>query len=133
MLVIVHHGDVTLLTEATLYLKTFGSLYILKVDAAECGRQSLDNLYEFFGVLLIYLNVKTVKSGKNLKQQRLTFHYGFSGKSAYVAKPEYGCSIGNHRHKIALARVLIGILGILFNFKAGISYARRISQCEILL
>ena len=56
-----HHRNITFLFKTRLYLEALGSLYILKIYSAERGRDSLDDLYDLIGILLVYLNVKRIK------------------------------------------------------------------------
>ncbi len=42
MLVVVHHRNVHFRLKPGLYLKTFGSFYILKIDTSESRSESLD-------------------------------------------------------------------------------------------
>ncbi len=84
-----HHRNVALGLQPALDFKALGSFDILKIDAAEGRRYSLDGLYKAFGVFFIDLDVEAVKSGKNLEQQRLTFHDGLAGLRAYIAQAEH--------------------------------------------
>src|SRR5690606_8073532 len=73
VLVIVHHRDVQLLLQLLLYIKTFRRLDVFKVDTAKRRLQRFYNLYKFFRVFFVYLNIKYIKVGKYFKEQALPF------------------------------------------------------------
>ena len=93
MLVVVHHGDVEFLLEATLDFEALGSLDVLQVDTTECGGDSLYGLDELLGILLVYLDVEYIDACVYFEQQTLTFHYGLASQCAYVAEAEYGSTV----------------------------------------
>ena len=86
MLVVVHHGDVERTLQTFLNIKTFWSLDVLQVNAAESGGDALYGLTELLRVFLCHLDVKHIDAAIDLEQQSLTFHHRLSAHGANVAE-----------------------------------------------
>ena len=131
MLVVVHYGNVQFCLQATLYLEALGCLDILQVDTAKGGGDGLNRLDELLGVLLVHLYVEHVNAAINLEEQALALHYGLAADCTYVAKAQYGGTVAYHRHKVALAGVLVGIVGILLNLQTRLCHTWRVCQGKV--
>ena len=128
VLVVVHDGNVERALQTILNVEAFGSLDVLKVDAAESGGYALDGFAELFGVFLVDLDVEHVNATVYLKQQALAFHDGFAAHGTYIAQTQNGSTIADDGYQITLVGIAVGILRILLNLQTGIGYARRVGQ-----
>ena len=133
MLVVVHHRNVALLLEVLFDFEAFGRFDVLKVDASESGCDGFHDLNEFLWVLLVDFDVEAVKPGENLEQERLSFHYGFSCESSYVAQSQHSCAVADYGHEIALVGIFVCVLRLLFYFETGVGNTRRICKSKVLL
>ena len=133
VLVVVHHRNVAFRLQCLLNLEAFRRLDVLKVDSTERRSKRLHYFYEFFRILLVDLYVKTVKPGKNFKQQRFSLHHRLSRLRTDIAQAEHRRAVGNHCYKVALVCIFISILWIFLYLKTRISHARRVSQRQIAL
>ncbi len=133
MLVVVHDGDLQLLLQFFFYVKTFRRLDVFQVDAPECGFQGFDDLYEFFRVGFVDLDIEYVDIGENFKQDAFSFHDGLSGFRADIAKPQYGRPVADHRHQVSLGRVFINVFLVVGYFETGFCHAGRIGEGEVSL
>ena len=132
VLVVVHERDVELLAQAGLDLEALRGLDILEVDAAEGGGDGLHRTHELVGIGGIDLDVEGVDAGVGLEEHALALHDGLSGQRADVAQSEYGRSIRDHGHEVALAGVGIDVVGIGRNGSRGGCNARRVGQRQIV-
>ena len=131
VLVVVHDGDVEVLLQALLDVETLGSLDVLKVDAAERGRNLLHSLAELLGVFLGHLDVEHVDAAVDLEQQTLAFHYWLAAHCADVAQSQHGCAVRDDSYQVAFVCVLVNRVGIFLNLQTRIGHARRIGQAEV--
>ena len=123
-----HHRDVETLLQALLDIETLRGLDILKVDTAKGRGDALYCLTEFLRVFLIDLDIEDVDATIYLKEEALTLHNRFSGHSTNIAKSQNGCTIRDNSDEITLVGITVSIIGVILNFKTGISHTWRISQ-----
>ena len=86
MLVVVHHGDVEGLLQTLFDVEALGCLDVLKVDAAEGGRNLLYCLAELLRIFLGYLDVEHIDAAVYLKEQAFAFHNWLAAHRSNVAK-----------------------------------------------
>ncbi len=65
-----------------------------------------------------------VDAGELLEQHRLALHHRHRRARADVAEPEHGGAVGDDRDRVALDRVLEGLVGILVDRRADPRHAR---------
>ena len=124
VLVVVHHRNVEFSLEATLYFEAFGSLDVLKVDTSKGWSNGFHGLDKSFGVFLVDFDVEDVDTAVDFEKQTLTLHHRLAADGANVAEAEHCGAVADHSHKVALAGVFIGVIGILLNLEARLSHAR---------
>ena len=105
-----------------------GRPYILEVDTAESRTESLYDINEFSGILLINLNVETVDSREYFEQESLPLQHRFPGLGTYVAETQHGGAVGYHSHEVSAVGIVIDLAGVILDFETGIRHAGRI--CE---
>src|SRR3546814_2871156 len=88
---------------------------------------------EAFDIFGCKLEVDGIDVGKALEQHRLAFHHWLRCQSPKIAETEDRGSVGDHRHQIALGRVIVGSVWIGCDCLYGGCYPWRISQREIAL
>ena len=133
MLVVVHDGDVELGLESALDFKRLGRLDVLKVDAAERGRDGLHRGYESIWIRGIHFNVKNVDVRKDFEKDALSLHDGLGSLGTDVAEPEDRGAIGNHRHQVAFRCVAVDILRSIGNGKTRRCNPRAVGQRQVAL
>ena len=67
VLVVVHHRNVQRALQAFFYSETFGSLDVLKVNAAKRRSYLFDRFAELVGVGFVYLYIEHIDAAVNLK------------------------------------------------------------------
>lgn len=133
VLVVVHDRNVQLLDEPPFDLETFGSFYVFEIDPAEGGGDSLDGGDELLRIGRIDLDVEGVDSGEVLEKHAFALHDRFGGQRADVAQSQYGGSVGNDRHQIALDRIVVRLGRIVGDRQTRRRHAGRVGQREIVL
>ena len=133
MLVVVEHRDVQRGPQRLLDLEAFRRLDVLQVDAAEGRRDRLDRLDHDRGVVAVQLDVEDVHVGELLEEHRLALHHRLARQRAAVAQPQDGGAVGDHRHQVALGRVLVGQVGVAGDLQHGDGDARRVGQRQVVL
>ena len=133
VLVVVHDRNVQLLDEPPFDLETFGSFYVFEIDPAEGGGDSLDGGDELLRIGRIDLDVEGVDSGEVLEKHAFALHDRFGGQRADVAQSQYGGSVGNDRHQIALDRIVVRLGRIVGDGQTRRRHAGRVGQREIVL
>ena len=131
MLVIVHHRDIELFFQATLYFEALRCFDIFQVDTTEGRSNGLYCFDEFFGIFFVYFNIEYVDAGINFEQKSFTFHYGLTAQCTYVAKTEYGSTVGDYGNQVSFRCIFISILRILFYFEARLRHTGRVSKRKI--
>ncbi len=61
-------------------------------------------------------DVEHIDIGKLLEQHPLALHHWLGSQRTPVAQAKDGCTVGNDRHKVALAGIFIGHFRVFFNF-----------------
>ena len=133
VLVVVHHRDIQLLTQARLDLEAFRGLDVLEVDAAEGRGDGPDGPDECLGIGLRNLDVEGVESGEGLEQHAFALHDRLGGQRADVAQAEDCRTVRNDGHEVALARVAVCVVRVFGNGQRGGGDARRVGQRKIFL
>ena len=133
VLIIVKDRDLQPLAQFTLDVKAVGRLDVFEVDGAKGRLQGCDHLDQPDRVLLVDFNVKHVDTGELLEQDRLALHHRLGGQGADVAQTEHRRAVGDHRHQIAAAGVLEGVVRVFDDFFAGRSHAWRVGQGQVAL
>ena len=133
VLVVVHDRNVQLLDEPPFDLETFGSFYVFEIDPAEGGGDSLDGGDELLRIGRIDLDVEGIDSGEVLEKHAFALHDRFGGQRADVAQSQYGGSVGNDRHQIALDRIVVRLGRIVGDRQTRRRHAGRVGQREIVL
>ena len=86
---------------------------VLEVDAAEAGGQARDGLDDLVGVLRVQADRERVDAGELLEEHRLALHHRHRRRRADVAEAEHRGAVGDDGHRVALDRVLEGLVRIL--------------------
>ena len=124
MLVVVKNGNAKCLAERLLDVEALGRLDVLEIDAANGGLEELAEPDDVVGVLGADLEVEDVDVGKLLEEVRLAFHDRLAGQRTDVAEAEHGGSVRHDGDEVALGRVLIDVVGVVFDRETGLSDAR---------
>ena len=85
---------------------------VLEVDPAEAGRDQLHRAHDLVGVLGVEADREGVDAGELLEQARLALHHRHRRRRADVAEAEHRGAVGDDRHRVALDRVLEGLVGV---------------------
>jgi hypothetical protein len=133
VLVVVEHRDVQQILQLALDDEALGGLDVLKVDAAEAGPEVLDHGDELIRVLGRDLQVEGVEVGEALEQHRLALHHRLGRQGAQVAQAKNSGPVGDHRHGVALGRIVIGAVGIGRDRQHRYGHARRVRQRQVAL
>ncbi len=131
VLVVMEYGDIALLDQRTLDLEALRCLDVLEVDAAEGDGDALDGIDESLRAFRIDFDIEYIDAGETLEQHALAFHNRFRCQRAQIAQTENGGAIGNHRHQVALACVLIGERRVTPDFAYRCGNARAVCQRKI--
>ncbi len=133
VLVVVHDGDVERALQPFLDGETLRRLDVFEVDAAERRGNLLHRLAELVGVFLVDLNVEDVDTAVDLEQQSLAFHDRLAAHGTDVAQSQYGSTVGDDRHEVALVGVFVDVVGVLLNLQTGERHPRRVGEGEVCL
>ena len=133
VLVVVHHGDVEFGLQRVFDFEAFRSLDVFEVDAAERRGDSLHDLDELLRVFFVDFDIENVDTGVNLEQERLAFHHRLAREGADVTEAEHCGAVRNHGDEVALARVFVGEVIVLFDFQTGGGHTRRVSKSQVRL
>ena len=133
VLIVMEHRDAHFLLEGLLDDEAFGSLDVLKVDAAERGFHRPYGGDELFGAARLEAQVEHVDVCEILEQDALAFHDRLGGVRPDVAEPKDGRAVGDHGHQIGAPGVFGYQRPILRDGLAGFGHARRIGEGQILL
>ena len=87
MLIIMHHRNIQLLFQFLFNIKTFRCFYIFQIDAAKCGFQRFYDLYKFFRIFFIDLNIEYINIGKYFKQYSFPSITGLPASGPISPKP----------------------------------------------
>ena len=133
MLVIMEHGDVHEFAQALFDDETIRCLDVFKVYAAECRAKIAYSPNELFNVFRINFKVNRINIGKTLEQNRFSFHHGLGRQGPKITQTQNGRAIGNHRHQIALGRVVISRIGVFSDAAHGCRHTGAIGQRQVTL
>ena len=134
VLVVVENRYFHALAQAPFDIKTVWRLDVFQVDPTKSGLERGDDVHQFVEVMFfVDLDVKDIDAGKLFEQHRLALHHRLGGQGPNVAEPEDGGAIGDHRHQIAAAGVLKGLVRVLDDFLARRCNPGRISQGQVML
>ena len=79
------------------------------------------------------LEGKDIRSNEVLEKHAFALHDRFGGQRADVAQSQYGGSVGNDRHQIALYRIVVRLGRIVGDRQTRRRHAGRVGQREIVL
>jgi hypothetical protein len=113
VLIVVEHGDVQLVLEASLDLEADRCRDVLQVDATEAGRDRLAHRDQFLDAGRAHANGIGVNVGELFEQHRLALHHGQGRLWTEVAEAEDRGAVGQHRHRVGLDRVIPHQLALL--------------------
>src|SRR5687767_11345905 len=128
MLVIMHHRDAALFTQRFFYIKTFRRFDIFQVDSPKSWLQRFNDLYKFFRIGLIDLDIKNVDVGKYLEEYTLSFHDRLTRFWSDISESQYRSSIADHRYQVPLGRVFINVFLIGGDLFTWLGYTGRIGE-----
>ena len=132
VLVVVEDGDVANLFQAALHLKATGGGDVLQVDAAKTFGDEGDGAHQGVHVLGVNTEGEGVHIGKRLEKGALALHYGHTGGGADIPQAQDRGTIGDHRHQVALAGVIIGQFLVLGDEQAGLGHAGGVGYRQFL-
>ena len=119
VLVVVEDRDVHQLAQALLDDEAFRRLDVFEIDAAEAGAEVAHAIDELVDVPGVDLQIDGIDVGEALEQHRLAFHHRLGGQRAQIAQAQDRGAVGDHRHQVALGRVVVGRVGILGDAQHG--------------
>ena len=105
---------------------------VLEVDAAERGRDVDDGLDDRLGVLGAQADREGVDAAELLEQHRLALHHRHRGLGADVAQAEHGAAVGDDGDRVALDRVLEGLVAVARDRRADARHAGRVGHAEVV-
>ena len=117
MLVVVEDGNVAFLDQGLLDAEALRSLDVLQVDPSEGGTDRLDDGHELVGILLVDLDVVDVDVGKSLEEDALALHHRLRRQGSTVTKTQDRSTVRDDGHKIALVRIVVGLLTVLLDLQ----------------
>ena len=132
VLVVVEDGDVQLFLQNALNFKALGAADVLQVHAAETGGDELHRPHHLGGVLGVQADGEGVHTGKGLEQQRLALHHRQARLGADVPQAQHRRAVGDHRHQVALAGVVIDRVRVLGDVPAGLRHAGGVGQRKVV-
>ena len=120
MLVVMEDGNIHAFAQFAFDIKAVWRFDVFEVDATKGRLQRRDDVDQLVQVVFfVDLNVKNVDAGKLLEQNALAFHHRLSSERANIAQAQHGRAVGDHRHQVAAAGVLKGVVRVFDNFFAG--------------
>src|SRR3989441_471506 len=132
LLVVVPHRDLTLLPEPLQNRETLRLRDVLEVDTAERGRDELDRLDDFLGVLRRERNRERVDASEILEQQGLAFHDGQSGLGPDVAEAQDARPVRYDGDLIPLVRQGPHLARVRGDVEAGLRDPRGVPDREVV-
>ena len=96
------------------------------------GRDRLDDARRSRRVAGVQADREGVDAAELLEQHRLALHHRHRRARADVAQPEHGGPVGDHGDRVALDRVLEGLVGIVVDRAAHPGDARRVGHREVV-
>ena len=114
VLIIVEYRDVELLAEFIFDIEALRCLDILKVYAAKARCDELDGADDLIGILRVEADREGVDAGEAFEEDGLALHDGEPGARADVAETEYGRAVRNDGDHVALCRVIVNFLRVIF-------------------
>ena len=105
---------------------------VLEVDAAEARRDRLDGLDDLVDVLGVQADREGVDAGELLEEHRLALHDRHGRLRADVAEAEHGGAVGDDGDRVALDRVLEGLVAVLGDRHADARDAGRVGHREVV-
>ena len=133
MLVVVEDGNVELGLKRAFDRKTFRRADVFQVDAAEGRRDRGNNTHHLLRIVRVDLDVEHIDVGETLEEHALAFHHRLGGQGPAVAQPQNGRPVGHHGYEIALGGVVVGRLGVAFDFEHRLGHAGGIGQGQVAL
>src|SRR3989344_1307390 len=95
VLIVMHHGDIECLNDATLDVETFRRGDVFEIDTAERWCNCNNGFNDFIRLLCIKHNRHGVHSRKRFENRALSFHDWKRGKCADIPEPEHSRAIGD--------------------------------------
>ena len=132
VLVVVEDRDVERSLEALLDLEAAGRADVLEVDAAEGGGDGLDGRDDLVRVLGAQAEREGVDAAELLEQHRLPLHDRHRRLGPDVAEPEDGAAVGDDGHRVALDRVLEGLVAVVGDRLADAGDAGRVGHAQVV-
>ena len=87
MLVVVENGNLHALAQFAFHIKAIGRFDVFQVDAAKCGLQRGNDVYQLVQIVLfVDLDIEHVDTGKLLEQDGLALHHRFGRQGADIAQ-----------------------------------------------
>ena len=96
------------------------------------GAIALTTRDDLVGVLGVEADRERVDAGELLEQHRLALHHRHRRARADVAEAEHRGAVGDDGHRVALDRVLEGLVGIVVDRRADAGDARRVGHREVV-
>ena len=130
MLVVVKDGYVELPLQRGLDLEALGGGDILKVDAAEGGRERADGGDDLARPVGVEADGHGVHAAELLEEQGLALHDGQGRERAYVPEPEHGGAVRDDGDEVPAGGELPGGLRAAGDLPAGLGHAGRVGGGE---
>ena len=133
VLVVVEDGNVAAALGFLFDKEALRGLDVFQIDAAEGGRDHLDEANDFLRVGGVDFDVEDVDIGEALEKDGLPFHDRLGGLRATVAQAEDRRAVADHGDEVGFGGVVVGKLGMAGNLKHRIGDAGRIRKRQVLL
>ena len=131
VLIVVKHGYVQAFFQFRFDVKAFGGFDVLQIDSAESAADHRGSFDDLVGIARIDFDVDRVDVGEAFEQNGFALHHGFGRRRSDVAQPQNRGSVRHDGDQIALCRVQIGVVRILFDFQTRRGDAGGIRQRQI--
>src|SRR6185437_6428754 len=132
MLVVVEYRNVELLLQALLDFPATGRGDILEVDTTISLGSHLRDEDDFLDLLRVEREYDSIHIAPRLEQRSLAFHHRSGGDWADVAEPKDARSVGDDQDRIAHARQVVRIIGVVDEMHADARDAWRVLTRQIL-
>ena len=132
VLVVVEDGDVELGLQALLDLEAAGRADVLEVDAAERGGDRLDRRDDRVRVLRAQAERERVDTAELLEQHCLPLHDRHRRLGPDVPQPEDGAAVRDDGDRVALDRVLEGLVAVVGDGLADAGDAGRVGHAQVV-